>query len=440
MSGSTPAQLLDHIESYIRKYVALPSDAAYIATVLWAVHAHAADAAESTPRLAFLSPEPECGKTRALEVLETLVPSPMLSVNASPAALFRAVSDMKPRPTILFDEIDTIFGPRAKEHEELRGLLNAGHRRSGVAHRCVGEGTNQQVRSFPAYAVVAMAGIGDLPDTILSRSIRIPMRRRTPGELVSPFRQRRVEPVGHQLRDEMAEWVQEIFETLRDADPKMPDGVVDRAADVWEPLLSIADTVGSNWPERARAACVELVTAKLDAEPSLGVRLLADLRDIFGDSEVVATESVLDQLRRMDEAPWGDMRGKPLDARYLARLLGKYGIKSGTIRIGGTTPKGYKRTDLADAWNRYLPPLKTPPHAPHAPHHPSAVHFGTGTQTSGDQRGELGRRVGDASGAECGGCGGFSEWDGQRKPRAVRDQKSLAQLTGDDLADLELVS
>ena len=106
-------------------------------------------------------------------MLELLAPSPMLAVNATPAALFRAVADLEHRPTVLFDEIDTIFGPRAKENEELRGLLNAGHRRSGVAYRCVGEGTQQEVKEFPAYAAVALAGIGDLPDTILSRSIVI---------------------------------------------------------------------------------------------------------------------------------------------------------------------------------------------------------------------------------------------------------------------------
>ncbi len=104
---------------------------------------------DSTPRLAFLSPEPGSGKTRALEIVETLVPHPMVAVNASAAALFRAVSGRDGRPTILFDEIDTVFGPKAGDNEELRGFLNAGHRRSGVTYRCVGDGVNQTVQAFP---------------------------------------------------------------------------------------------------------------------------------------------------------------------------------------------------------------------------------------------------------------------------------------------------
>ena len=66
-------------------------------------------------------------------------------------------------------------------YKELRGLLNAGHRRSGVAYRCVGEGTRQVVVEFPAFAAVALAGLGNLPDTILTRSVVIRMRRRASG-------------------------------------------------------------------------------------------------------------------------------------------------------------------------------------------------------------------------------------------------------------------
>src|SRR5438046_3023093 len=125
---SNPSKLLDEIHTFVGRFVAYPSAAAHDAHVLWIVHAHLMDAWESTPRLAFLSPEPASGKTRALEVTELLVPNPMHAVNATPAALFRSVSDMETRPTILFDEIDTVFGPKAKENEELRSLLNASHR------------------------------------------------------------------------------------------------------------------------------------------------------------------------------------------------------------------------------------------------------------------------------------------------------------------------
>lgn len=126
------------------------------------------------------------------------MPRPMLAVNARAAALFRSVSDPAGRPTILFDEIDTVFGPKAGDNEELRGFLNAGHRRSGVTYRCIGDGGNQTVVEFPSYTAVAVAGLGYLPDTITTRSVIIRMRRRARNEHVEPFRARAARGGGQQ--------------------------------------------------------------------------------------------------------------------------------------------------------------------------------------------------------------------------------------------------
>src|SRR4029077_20266980 len=134
--------------------------------------------------------EPASGKSRALEVTELLVPSPVMAVNVSPAYLFRKVGSEGGPPTILFDEIDTVFGPKAKENEEIRGLLNAGHRRGAVAGRCVVHGKKGEKEELPAYCGVAISGLGWLQDTILTRPVIIRMRRRAPGETVTPFRRR----------------------------------------------------------------------------------------------------------------------------------------------------------------------------------------------------------------------------------------------------------
>src|SRR5690606_4539759 len=126
--------------------------------------------------------------------------------------------------------------------------------------------------------------------------------------------------------------------------------VVDRDADVWEPLIAIADAAGGDWPERARVTAVTLVTHSKAATPSLGIRLLSDLRDIFADSDQLPTSIILDKLCALDDAPWGEMRGKPLDARGLAQRLKKYDVARTTIRIGMGTAKGYTRADLHDAF------------------------------------------------------------------------------------------
>jgi hypothetical protein len=366
------AALLDEVEAFHRRFNVFPAEAAYVAVTLWDAHAHLLDSFDSTPRLAFLSPEPGSGKSRALEIVETLVPHPMVAVNASAAALFRAVSGVDGRPTILFDEIDTVFGPKAGDNEELRGFLNAGHRRTGVTYRCVGDGGNQTVQAFPSYTAVAVAGLGSLPDTILTRSVIIRMRRRARNETVEPFRARLHEAEGHKLRDRLARWAEQVGKQLTEAWPEMPDGVTDRPADVWEPLLAVADAAGGDWPKRARAACVDLVTAsKANDKGSIGIRLLTDLRDhVFSGIDRLPTVAVLDRLCSLDESPWADMAGRPLDSRGLAKMLREYmtvenaPITARNIKSGASVMKGYYAADLHDAWQRYCPP---PPESPLLP-------------------------------------------------------------------------
>jgi hypothetical protein len=353
------APTLNDAHSFLGRFIIYPSKEAHDAHVLWTAHTHVMEAWESTPRIAFLSPEPASGKTRALEVTELLVPNPVEAINVSPAYLFRKVGGEDSPPTVLFDEIDTVFGPKAKENEEIRGLLNAGHRRGAVAGRCVVRGKTVETEEIPAYCAVALAGLGWLPDTILSRSIIIRMRRRGPQERISPFRRRVYLEQGNRLRDRLAAWAASALKEMTEARPAMPDGIEDRNADVWEALLAIADAAGEDWPDRARGAAVALVAAAAEREPSLNIRLLSDLRDIFGKTvEHMTTVAILERLHKLPEAPWADLKGKPLTDRGLAFRLREYGVRSKNLNMGGEhRPKGYTREDLHDVWERYLPPL-----------------------------------------------------------------------------------
>jgi hypothetical protein len=316
------------------------------------------DVWDSTPRLDFLSPEPASGKTRALEVTELLVPNPVEAINVTPAYLFRRVGEEGKRATVLFDEVDTVFGPKAKEHEEVRGLLNAGHRRGAVAGRCVTRGKTIETVDYPAYCAVALAGLGDLPDTILTRSVVARMRRRGPNERVEPFRRRVEEKAGHALRDRLAAWAEAVASRIGNPWPELPDQIEDRDADVWEPLIAVADVAGGDWSNRARVAAVALVADAKAETPSIGIRLLSDVRTAFADRDAMSSEALVAALVAMPEAPWAELvAGKPLNQRGLAQRLGRYGVKSKNVRVDAeTVAKGYTREDLVDAWTRYLPP------------------------------------------------------------------------------------
>jgi hypothetical protein len=135
----------------------------------------------------------------------------------------------------------------------------------------------------------------------------------------------------------------------------MPVGVEDRNADVWESLLVVADLAGGEWPEKARAAAVALVAASMESTGSLGVQLLTDLKLIFNGCDRLPTDLVIEKLISLPESPWGDLRGKQIDARGLSTRLKKYEVKPKQIRIGERNVRGYEKSDFLDSWSRYLP-------------------------------------------------------------------------------------
>jgi hypothetical protein len=379
--------VLNSVEAYIRRFVAYPSEHASVAHTLWIAHAHLMDCWETTPRIFFGSPERGSGKTRALEITEPLVSNPVHAVNVTPAYLFRKVGDDEGgRPTILYDEVDTLFGSKVQDTGEVRGLLNASHRRGAVARRCVMVGKKVQTEELPAYCAVALAGIGALPDTIASRAILINMRRRAPDEPVEPFRRRLHFPEGRIICDRLARWCESIAPFMDASRPEMPKGVEDRSADCWEPLLAIADAAGGSWPGRARTAARALVAGAVEQTRTTGVQLLSDLYNIFGAADKLATTIILERLHNLPESSWKDVRGKVLDDRGLATRLNKYGVKPKKLRTGDATPRGYEAADLQDAWKRYV--LSGPPQGAEQGEHPEQGSK-PGTQNAPENRQKL---------------------------------------------------
>lgn len=357
-SSERGADVLNDVRSTLLRFVAFPSSTYAVAAALWIAHTYAIDALDSSPRLAALSPEPQSGKTRLLEIVEHLADRPLFTMNTTSAVLARGLDSGTYR-TILLDEADTVFGSKAKGDEELRGILNAGHRRGAVYTRMVGEGTTMSVSTFNCFSAVALAGIGNLPDTVMQRSVVLKMRRRAPGEVIAPFRRREHAPGLDELRTRVESWVLTHRQAIGERWPTMPEGVEDRSADVWEPLLAVADHAGGEWPDLARAACLELFSAaQTEDSGSLGVRLLSDLRALWeqdGDPTSMSTEMILTGLHEMDEAPWATLKGEGLNARGLASLLKHYDIRSKDVRTDFGIRKGYARADLWDAWERYAP-------------------------------------------------------------------------------------
>jgi uncharacterized protein DUF3631 len=348
------AGLLDSLHTALTAYVILPSAEAADAVTLWIAATHAQPAWAHAPRLVIRGPEKRCGKSRLLDIVEATCHEPLITVNASPAAVYRSITSDP--PTMLVDEADTIFGPKADGNEDLRGLLNAGHQRNRPAVRY--EAASNRVITIPTFAMAALAGIGAMPDTIEDRAVVIRMRRKAPGETAAPYRHRRDRPGLQTLAERLSGWLRGDLVKLEHAEPAMP--VEDRAADTWEPLVIVADHAGGHWPDRGRAAVLALTAEAADhGQLSTRVRLLGDCRIAFGTDTALSTAVLLDRLKADSDAPWSDYGPTGLTAAKLGTLLREFDIRSGNIRFpDGAQAKGYQRADFADAWSRYCPSAK----------------------------------------------------------------------------------
>ena len=365
--------ILDRLYGVLTRYVVLPSGEAIDAVVLWIAATHAQPAWAHAPRLVIRAPEKRCGKSRLLDIVEGTCHEPLITVNASTAAVYRSIGGDEP-PTLLVDEADTIFGGKqAEANEELRGLLNAGHQRNRPTIRW--DSTHNRLEKIPTFAMAALAGIGQMPDTIEDRAVVIRMRRRAPGETVAPYRHRRDGPALRQLGNDLNQWLRGNLAALERAEPDMP--LEDRAADTWEPLIAVADLATGDWPGRGRHAA-EHLTAERDSTSvaSDRIRLLTDCRTAFGAHEAIPTSVLLDRLKTDPEAPWAEYGGSGLTAVRLGALLREYDIRPDTIRFTTGQAKGYRRAAFVDAWTRYapevIPEAGAEPYQPYQPYHSSS--------------------------------------------------------------------
>ncbi len=341
------AELLNEITATIQRHVI--ADAPTIqAAALWAAFTWFIDVVDVAPIANITAPEKRCGKTVMLGALARLSCRPLAVSNIAPAALFRALELWT--PTLLIDEVDAFLA----EHEEARGILNAGFTRdSAFVIRCVGE--DHTPTKFNVWGAKALCGIGKIADTLEDRSIPLRLRRKMPGERTVKMRHAAPEHFAV-LVGKLARFAVDKREAVRLARPAEIEGLNDRANDAWEPLLAIAGVAGGDWPRLARQAAIILHGMEGEA-PSIGAELLRDIQAAFERKHTAKLFSadLLQALCDDEESPWATWnRGKPIQLRQLSRKLAEFGIKSKDIRQGYEVKKGYHLEQFADAFERYL--------------------------------------------------------------------------------------
>jgi len=340
-----PVQLLSDIAAVIRRFIVCDKEIAH-AAALWVAMTWFIEVVQVAPLAVITAPEKRCGKSLFLSILGKLSTRAISACSITPAALFRTIDAWC--PTLLIDEADAFI----KDNEELRGLLNSGHTRDS-AYVIRTQGDNFTPAKFTTWGAKALAGIGQLSDTLMDRAVILELRRKLPHEEVERIRD--ADPdLFDVLRAKLARFAEDNRDRVRKARPPLPQSLNDRAQDNWEPLLAIAMTAGGEWLRIGCAAALKLSGGEHESQTT-GIELLSDIREIFVDRDKVSSADLITLLCSDEERPWATFnRGKPITPRQVARRLREYGIHSHTIRVGVDTAKGYIIDQFEESFSRYL--------------------------------------------------------------------------------------
>jgi hypothetical protein len=386
--------LLDALECMILLFVRLPKWAAET-LALWVLHTYAFQLRQVATYIGIESPAKRCGKTTLLTVLCELVNRPVVASNISSPAFFRVIEEKK--PTLLIDEADTVL----HRNKELHGIFNSGYAKKtayvirasnrngeaggqknggqrsedGSQRAEVGEqksdlkkkGKATWLLRFSSWCPKAIATIKHLPETLADRCIVIGMHRKHWSERCERLRTLK----GTELRRKCARFVMDHAKEIAEAQPEIPSDLNDRAADIWEPLLALADLAGAGWGKKARDAALGLTAVAEEESPI--VTLLLDLWIMFIQQEEaqgnggpqaakkkggtrVFSRDLVAKLNYRTDRPWRALcKGKEVTELWLSQQLRPYGVLPKTMWIGERAAKGYLEDDLVEAVRRYVP-------------------------------------------------------------------------------------
>jgi hypothetical protein len=352
VQGSQIGDTLADLEVLLRRVIWLPNDSDYAVLVIWSLYTHVFDKFMHAPRLALHSPVPGCGKTNLLGILSDIVRDGFMVLIPSPAAIFRKMH--ADNPTMLFDEADKYL---YTGNSDVLAVLNAGHnRKSAKVVRVMGE--DMHVEEYNVFGPMAFAlKAKDLAADLADRSLRINMQK-APHVM---------EPLTTAHEETLRAWY-DVFDTWaikhgRNLDAsavKMPADLINRGADNWRPLLTVAKAVGETWHERI----MEAATAYQQTHESQdrGMLLLSHLKAIWPEGqEFMGSHKLISLLHAEEQWPWGDYPGNGFTAHALARKLKHFGVSPAQRRLTGKTnpervggfERGYWEADLAKVWDAY---------------------------------------------------------------------------------------
>ncbi len=251
-------RVLKQVYGYLGYMAVWPSQWAQVTAALYAAHAHAKGDSglpvwQYEPRLFLTSRTGGSGKSWLARQIAALCPDGKGLVEMTKACLIDLIAQ---HATITVGKLDVFVGT-GKRNQWLTGIANAGYEPDRMTSRKHG-GKAQEIPLFGPMILDGLDSVihstGEDLKTLMSRCIIIHVTRAPEGYRPPRF-DREKRHIAAVLNGRLARWMQqEVEDGIADVVPELPEGVGNRPAALWEPLLAVADAAGGVWPALARGA------------------------------------------------------------------------------------------------------------------------------------------------------------------------------------------
>ena len=191
-------QLFMDIREFVHDHLDVSNDSRYYDIITaWVMADWIQEQFHVEPYLHLHGP-PNSGKSRGLEILQSIGYRALLSPSVTSASIYRTIEVF--RPTFLLDEAE-LYGSKGLDDSkrEILSVLNAGYRRGQVVIRADQKGENLNL--FDVFGFKALAGTRGLAQALESRSVMIRMikARRSVNRLID-------EAKATELRNKLVGW------------------------------------------------------------------------------------------------------------------------------------------------------------------------------------------------------------------------------------------
>jgi Protein of unknown function (DUF3631) len=197
---------------------------------------------------------------------------------------------------------------------------------------------------YPTYCPRVLAGISKLAETLEDRGIPIFMTRRLPNDPLERFSPRRLAQETQAMRDDCYVWAltraEDLAELYEGEESLNIAGLDDRALELWEPLLTIADVIDQ---EAENAGKVPTFVNTLTA-------LALELASVRDDTDATTTALINALLSILKDADKSSTYYKPAELLTLVQAKGFSKLKSAKGLANLMHPLGFiaKQTRTAE--------------------------------------------------------------------------------------------